>query len=838
MWEATLWIAVLAATLLVFRPDLHQRSKLLGIVTYLCLTMPFFALVSRFLVNDTSIQYVAAFGGESLPLRYRFAATWAAREGPLLMWVVWMTLLAWIWREPMSSGKVVESKKSRDFRLRVVHGFSLTLLLIAIVLNPFKQTPDFFFGSGLNELLQTDLMVIHPPLIFLAYSFCIHLAAISLASIFTTDTTGIGDRMISLVRPGLFITTLGVGLGGLWAYLILDWGGYWAWDPVETGSFLPWLALVAMAHLRTRPKKVSDDTWIGAGLVVGSLALFATLVTRAGGVWASSVHTFVTSDNGTPPTDAFSRMMLLKNDAISGVEIMTYLMFILILAGCWLMMVRRNLHKKHAELSSYLLVLPIIGVLLAIPFGADLYHWIPDELFLLLLIGFIAFDKFNTQQIDFTSEGWTYFRHRYISSLVVLPVVVYLLIPQIFFVLLFTLIFTPMYYSKRAVDEWIWASFGIMLSLAGAWSGMIDILQAAMVIVIFLAPFLMEGDEEMDKSESLFSKSRLKKISLWGSVMLVSLYLILTITILLESIDTVNFDAHELYGAPFLLGFAASMLVYTRRKADAKTTLMALISVSAFSMVMAIFYSDSLGLDSGTAISEYLNRGFIAWISLPMLLVLVGPMIVEVYDQISKDGGKSILKRIPVGAHIVHLGLVLLLIGHITTTVLVDRGDASHRITLIKDEMVVDGDYGFEFTEIIATEEGLEVGDGFVGIEIIVYEIDGDEAEKIGTVEPGMLRFDRTGTARSEVDVLTRWSGDMVFIFDGTQTQGLMQQTSAEEGLDSINIVRVTIYNLPGSHLVWIGWVLMMSGMLMVTYAGIVKKRSLSPTLIVSTEQE
>ncbi|DAC61553.1 MAG TPA: hypothetical protein D7I03_00425, partial [Candidatus Poseidoniales archaeon] len=65
------------------------------------------------------------------------------------------------------------------------------------------------------------------------------------SAIFTNDTAGIDDRILTLARPGILVTTLGIGLGGLWAYLILDWGGYWAWDPVETGSFLPWLALVA-----------------------------------------------------------------------------------------------------------------------------------------------------------------------------------------------------------------------------------------------------------------------------------------------------------------------------------------------------------------------------------------------------------------------------------------------------------------------------------------------------------------------------------------------------------------------------------------------------------------
>jgi hypothetical protein len=100
-----------------------------------------------------------------------------------------------------------------------------------------------------------------------------------------------------------------------------------------------------------------------------------------------------------------------------------------------------------------------------------------------------------------------------------------------------------------------------------------------------------------------------------------------------------------------------------------------------------------------------------------------------------------------------------------------------------------------------------------------------------------MLRFDKTGTARSEVDVLTRWSGDMVFIFDGTQAQGLMQQTSSE-GLDSVNLVRVTIYDLPGSHLVWIGWSIMMLGMLGVSYSGFVKNHSQRSTARKLAEQE
>ena len=830
-----MYIACIAAVALMIKPTLYEISKVAGLSAHLLLMLPFFALVSRFLVNDTSIQYVAAFGGEALPMKYRFAATWAAREGPILMWVVWLTILAWLWRRPMA-GKSVESIAARNFRQRIMYGFSLTLLLIAAVLNPFKKTPEFFFGSGLNELLQTDLMIIHPPLIFLAYSFCIFITAISLSGIFTSEVSGIDERILSLVRPGLLVTTIGIGLGGLWAYLILDWGGYWAWDPVETGSFLPWLALVGLSHMRTRPGKVSEKGWIGAGLVVGALALFATLVTRAGGVWASSVHTFVISDTGSAPDDAFSRMMLLKNDSMAGVEIMTYLMFILLIIGSWLLLNRQSQHGRETPNSALLLLVPTVGSACAIFLGADLYHWVPDVMIFGLMMGFVGLDKMSNPRIERASSSWSFYSGKYLPSILIIPLALYLLIPKAFFVLLFVVFFTPMYYSDNAANEWIWASLGIMLALAGAWSGMVSVILAAVVILVFLAPFLVEEDESSSTTGWLTMR-RLNLTALWSSVMLVSLYLVLTLVILLESIDTVNFDAHELYGAPFLLGFAAAMLTYTRRKANHKTTIYAIVGVVIFSMFMAIFYSDTLGGDSSTALSEYIDRGLVAWISFPMLLILVGPLAFEIKEQASKNGKGKFWLKIPFNAHIVHLGLVLLLIGHITTTVLVDRGDASHRITLVKDEIIINGDYGYEFTELMATEDGLEVGDGFVGAKITVYDYDGGEFEEIGVVEPGMLRFDRTGTARSEVDVLSRWSGDMVFIFDGTQAQGLMQQTSSS-GLESVNLVRVTIYDLPGSHLVWIGWSLMMLGMLGVTYSGINKTKQLAAKNQKLSEQE
>lgn len=848
MWGATLWLALLAAAVLLLRPRIHEQSKGISLVLHALMMLPFIALASRFLVNDTSIHHVVAYGGAALPLKYRFAATWAAREGPLLLWVLWMSLLAWLWRKPMSG----EGEHTHILRLRLIHGFSFLMLLNAQTLDPFKQASPYFVGRGLNELLQTDLMVIHPPLIFLAYSFCLHSGAVALSSMFS-DASGIKDRMLSTVRPGLFVATLGIGLGGLWAYLILDWGGYWAWDPVETGSFLPWLALVLLSHMRTRPGTTKDAAWIGGGIAAGGLALFATLVTRAGGVWASSVHTFVAADDGSAPTDAFSRMVLLKSDTFAGVEVMSYMILLLLFVGLWVQYQRAQ--SKSVSSSNGLLwfLIPIIGAMIAVigslgdrdgflP-GAEVYEWVPSSFFPMLMLLPLAADVvFKPSTIESSDEGWSYQSivqrlggnvqvqgYAAIGGLLLFYIGIALLSENAFYGALALLFFAPLFYAADATKAWPWAAAGVMLALSGAWAELVSVLAAGVTMLLFVLPWLFAPEVESKSSGySLFKRKDQMQIALWASVVLVGLYLVLTLVLLLASIDAVNFDAHEVYGAPFVLAFAAAMVVYTGRKGNSQRNAWLVLATLGGSILFALWKPEAFGMDASTIVSSFVVRGTLAWIVLPMLFLVILPVAREaLVVQRQKRSKAALWRRIPFGAHLVHLGLVVLLIGHVYTTVLIDRGDASHRITMMRDEVIIDGDYGYEFTGLEFQSENLEVGDGYVGVMITVYATEnGVPTDAIGTVEPGMIRFDSTGTARSEVDTLTRWSGDIVFIFDGSQASGLMTQT-LDGGESSVQMVRVTVYDLPASHTVWLGWVTMMIGMAIVVAGDTSKNNSL-----------
>jgi cytochrome c-type biogenesis protein CcmF len=177
MWGSTLPLAILASIILLsgftFSLESSKRKWFERFLHFL-LTLPFIALLFLFINSETSYHYVWQYGGADLPLRYRISAVWAAREGPLLLWAAFLAIVVYCWRNP----RIGESKKQHESRLRFMWGFTLLLLLIAEILDPFRKAlnPNLP-SSGLNALLQTDLMIFHPPLIFLFYTFCISLGA-------------------------------------------------------------------------------------------------------------------------------------------------------------------------------------------------------------------------------------------------------------------------------------------------------------------------------------------------------------------------------------------------------------------------------------------------------------------------------------------------------------------------------------------------------------------------------------------------------------------------------------------------------------------------------------
>ncbi len=206
-------LALLVSVYLVIRPE-ASSEPLVRTTSMAAQSAPFLLLAASFLIEAKTLDLVSRYVGDGLPLSYRISAVWGSRSGPLLMWASMMSVISWM--------------MSRDHRMdrttiRVMHSWTTILLLVSAGLRPFAPAVAGSAGE-ISPLLQTDLMVIHPPVVFVYYSLCLATASIALSGLITSrPSKETHVSMIRWARYSFLAGTVGIGLGGLWAYTVLDW---------------------------------------------------------------------------------------------------------------------------------------------------------------------------------------------------------------------------------------------------------------------------------------------------------------------------------------------------------------------------------------------------------------------------------------------------------------------------------------------------------------------------------------------------------------------------------------------------------------------------------------
>jgi cytochrome c-type biogenesis protein CcmF len=154
-------------------------------------------------------------------------------------------------------------------------------------------------GNGLNPLLRHPGMIIHPPLLYLGFVSFVIPYAFAVAALVTGRTD---DRWIRLTRRWTLVAwlflSLGLLIGGRWAYDVLGWGGYWGWDPVEIAALMPWLTGSPFLHsVMIQEKRGMLKHWNMILIILTyDLVIFGTFLTRSGVL--SSVHAFAQSAIG------------------------------------------------------------------------------------------------------------------------------------------------------------------------------------------------------------------------------------------------------------------------------------------------------------------------------------------------------------------------------------------------------------------------------------------------------------------------------------------------------------------------------------------------------------
>ena len=289
-----------------------ESARNASLLVFPLLTIPVLVVVYSLYVFDFSLAYVYDVSSRAMSPFLRVTALWGGQNGSVLFWA---------WLMAAFVGIVLLRKWDRDRELMpyvIFVAMLTTTFFVGVVLfitNPFTRlwyvpgateltkalfqpagampyTPDD--GNGLNPLLRHFGMIGHPPTTYLGFTGFVIPFAYAIAALITGHSRR-DDWILTTRRWTLFawiFLSIGLILGGRWAYDVLGWGGFWGWDPVENAMLMPWLTGTAFLHsvMMTEKRGMLKKWNMVLIILTYSLSLFGTFITRTGVI--SSVHAF------------------------------------------------------------------------------------------------------------------------------------------------------------------------------------------------------------------------------------------------------------------------------------------------------------------------------------------------------------------------------------------------------------------------------------------------------------------------------------------------------------------------------------------------------------------
>lgn len=294
------------------RPLWVDSARNASLLVFPFLTISIIVVVYALYTFDFSLAYVYDVSSREMSPFLRVTALWGGQQGSVLFWA---------WLMAAFVGMVLLRKWDRDRELMpyvIFVSMLTTAFFVGVVLfitNPFTRlwyvqgatdlTQALFQplnsipyypenGSGLNPLLRHFGMIGHPPTTYLGFTGFVIPFAFAIAALITGQSRK-DEWILTTRRWTLFawiFLSIGLILGGRWAYDVLGWGGFWGWDPVENAMLMPWLTGTAFLHsvMMTEKRGMMKKWNMVLIILTYSLSLFGTFITRTGVI--SSVHAF------------------------------------------------------------------------------------------------------------------------------------------------------------------------------------------------------------------------------------------------------------------------------------------------------------------------------------------------------------------------------------------------------------------------------------------------------------------------------------------------------------------------------------------------------------------
>ncbi|MFP8488018.1 cytochrome c biogenesis protein CcsA [Gracilimonas sp. Q87] len=312
------FITSIGAMVFYFISSNKDENRTLKIGNWLFAAKTTFLVIASgiliYLIFQHQFQYYYVFNYTSLDLtpRYLFSAFYGGQEGSFMLWILFSAffgfgLMKWT-RAPYKAPVLFFLTLTQVFLLSMLLGWDIFGLKLGA--SPFRtiaeempnapflqSNPDFIpsDGSGLNDLLKSPWMMIHPPVLFIGFAMMTIPYCFAMAALWKQQYhKWIGPALPWTLSANVALLTA-IFLGGYWAYVTLSFGGYWAWDPVENASLVPWLIGTAGIHtmIIQRKSAIAQKSSILFAILAYVAVVYETFLTRSGILGSSSVHSFV-----------------------------------------------------------------------------------------------------------------------------------------------------------------------------------------------------------------------------------------------------------------------------------------------------------------------------------------------------------------------------------------------------------------------------------------------------------------------------------------------------------------------------------------------------------------